>query len=95
MNEAEIPELCPAWCQSTHDEVVDGDQRHETLGRIAPVIRRELHGGGAVAEADELHVMAFQFFTDEETWIVVDRLQITPESARRLIRELTKVLNDV
>lgn len=90
-----MTELCPTWCRADHDETHDGDQRHETATRTVPVISRGLHDGSALAEADELHVAAFRFFAEDEMWITVDGLQITPESARRLIRELDRVVERV
>lgn len=80
---------CPQWCASLHDEVLVEDRRHESEIRPVAVITRVTDDAPV---ADEVHVALFQFLDEEETWIGIEHLQMTPESARRLIRELTALL---
>lgn len=86
-----MSQLCPVWCRADHNEIHHDDQRHETTIRTVPAVIRQ-NGG---PEAGELHIAAFRSFTDEEVWIAVDRLQLTPESARRMMRAVRDVLEDL
>lgn len=67
------------------------DLRHETFVRVAPVIIRE----GGAAEAGELHISGFKAFEDDEIWVALGQLQVTPESAHRLVRQLNRVLTQL
>lgn len=80
---------CPQWCVSLHDEALIEDRRHESEIRPVAVITRVTDDAPA---AEEIHVTLFQFLDEDETWVGIEHLQITPESARRLTRELTALL---
>lgn len=80
---------CPWWCVSLHDEALVEDWRHESEIRPVAVITRVTDDAPA---AEEVHVALFQFLDEDQTWVGIEHLQVTPESARRLIRELTALL---
>ncbi len=80
---------CPQWCASLHDEALVEDRRHESEIRPVAVITRVTDDSPV---AEEVHVALFQFLDEDETWVGIEHLQISPESARRLIRELTVLL---
>ena len=80
---------CPRWCVSLHDEALVVDRRHESEIRPVAVITRVTDDAPA---AEEVHVALFKFLDEDETWVGIEHLQITPESARRLLRELTALL---
>lgn len=80
---------CPQWCASLHDEALVEDRRHESEIRPVAVITRVTNDAPA---AEEIHAALFQFLNEDETWVGIEHLQISPESARRLIRALTALL---
>lgn len=86
-----MPQLCPAWCRADHDEIHEQDLRHATFVRTVPAIVR----GGGVAETGELHVSGFRAFEEDDVWVTVDGLHLTPESAQRLVREIKRVLEEL
>ncbi|MBP2319485.1 DUF6907 domain-containing protein [Nesterenkonia lacusekhoensis] len=87
----EMPHPCPAWCRADHDEIHEQDLRHETFVRTVPAIVR----GGGVAETGELHVSGFRAFDEDEAWVAVDGLHLTPESAQRLVHQIRTLLEEL
>lgn len=80
---------CPEWCASLHDEEMVADRRHQS--EVVPVAVVERVTDDAPA-AEDLHLALFRFLEDNETWVGIEQLQITLESAHRLLRELTALL---
>lgn len=109
MNESRpdwLTEPCPAWCDGKHDdqEMVE-DRRHHSEYRVVPIIQprerwpRERSRPNTDVEADELNVLAFRDVGARETWIAIanDRqhVEVTPESAARLLAALRSLLSQL
>lgn len=80
---------CPRWYVSLHDEALAEDWLHQSEIRPVAVITRVPDDARA---AEDMHLALFQFLGEDETWVGIKHLQITPESARRLFRELAALL---
>lgn len=95
---------CPAWCDREHVADPSMDQIHERLMAPVPVImlNRRVDGRHELSrliEATEFEVAAYQYVDDNETWITIvdgeqqrQRIEITLESARRVVRVLSSLL---
>ncbi|TLP98619.1 hypothetical protein FEF26_04270 [Nesterenkonia salmonea] len=83
---------CPPWCASLHDDELAADRRHQSGVRPVAVVKRI---PGDAPAAEEMHLVLFHFQDEPEPWVGIDQLQITPESARRLVRELSALLYQV
>ncbi|MDQ1138445.1 hypothetical protein QE410_003244 [Microbacterium sp. SORGH_AS 1204] len=98
---------CPSWCDREHLTDIGADQIHEAPLESVPVVAmsRTFPRGGALlrsVEATEVVVFAYQYVGDDETWIAVveeelqrQRIEISLESARRLQRSLTALLDRI
>lgn len=98
---------CPAWCIG-HD--ADGpdeadDHVHEAAPALVPCIalERSTDGTGSIQRhpaAVELSLVRYQYRTGDDTWLYIGDgsrshgLDITLESARRLVRVLTRYVAD-
>lgn len=104
-NEVNASTDCPSWCEREHVTDVSSDQIHQGRLDSVPVValNRSFPKGGAFSrsvEATEAVVFAYQYVDDTEMWIAIVEeesqqqcLEISLESARRLHRCLTALLN--
>lgn len=94
---------CPPWCAVPHDDQDSpADRLHESAYReVAGVtLRRYPDPGGAPRRRPvvvELSVVRYRYHIDDEDWIYVDDgqsgLDLSPESARRVARAITPLLD--
>ena len=96
---------CPSWCDREHLTDVSADKIHQGRLESIPVValNRSLSDAGALVrtiEATEIVVFPYQYVGDDEVWIGVveeelqrQRIEISLESARRLQRSLTALLD--
>ena len=102
-----LDEPCPSWCEGDHSgQQFPADRRHQTELRIVPVVERnrrwraaEYGGCAKLIDAGELHVLAVRDLDDADIWVVVandqQRIEVSLESARRLVPELVQLLKIV
>ena len=96
---------CPAWCIG-HDADApdkDDDHVHEATPALVPCIslERTTDDAGAIQHhpaAVELSLVRYQYRTCDDTWLYIGDgsrgLDISLESARRLMRALARYVED-
>lgn len=104
MNEprAWVGDVCPAWCVGEHaqDEML-ADRQHQSSQRWTPVrvIQRHSNADGGIVRtvaATDMCVVAVQYAGDPDPWVAIatetQQMELSPESARVLQRELGKAI---
>lgn len=98
--------VCPAWCIG-HDADGPGgigDHVHEATPALVPCIalERSTDEAGTIQHypaAVELSLVRYQYRTGDDTWLYIGDssrgLDISLESARRLVRVLGRYIDDV
>ena len=100
-----IPPTCPGWCVGHDTDVPDGtdDHVHEATPALVPCIALEriTDGTGSIQHypaAVELGLVRYQYRTGDDTWLYIGDgsrgLDISLESARRLMRALARYVED-
>ena len=96
---------CPAWCigHDTDGPGGIGDHVHEAAPAVVPCIalERSTDGTGSIQHhpaAVELSLVRYQYRTCDDTWLYIGDgsrgLDISLESARRLMRALARYVED-
>ena len=106
-NERQTPTTtaCPAWCVSHNADTPDkaDDHLHEATPALIPCItlERTTDGTGSIQHhpaAVELSLVRYQYRTGDDTWLYIGDgsrgLDISLESARRLVRALGRYIDD-
>lgn len=100
-----LTEPCPSWCDGEHaDQNHPDDRRHHSSYHVVPIIqqassrdRTQLPGDDV--EADQLNVLATRRVGARETWVAIandqQKLELTPESARRLHAALGDLIEGI
>lgn len=100
-----IPPSCPVWCVGHDTDVPDGtdDHVHEATPALVPCIALECStdDAGSIQRhpaAVELSLVRYQYRTGDDTWLYIGDgsrcLDISLESARRLVRALGRYIDD-
>lgn len=96
---------CPAWCIGDDTDAPDtaDDHVHEAVPALVPCIalERRTDGTGSIQHhpaAVELTLVRYQYRTGDDTWLYIGDgsrgLDISLESARRLVRVLGRYIHD-
>lgn len=93
---------CPHWCVEDHSaQLHPDDQRHLSASVLVQVIARprsSIHPD-AVPHAEELGIVVHRSIGGFETWLAIaseaQALEVSLESARRLVHALAEVLEAV
>jgi hypothetical protein len=96
---------CPAWCISHNADTPDkaDDHLHEATSSLIPCItlERTTDETGTIHHhptAVELSLVRYQYRTGDDTWLYIGDgsrgLDISLESARRLVRVLGRYIRD-
>ena len=98
---------CPAWCIGHDADAPDtaDDHLHEATPALMPCIalERSTDDAGAIQHhpaAVELSLVRYQYRTGDDTWLYIGDgsrfhgLDITLESARRLVSALARYMED-
>ena len=97
--------VCPAWCIGYDADGPGGigDHVHEAAPALVPCIalERSTYDDGAIQHhlaAVELSLVRYQYRTGDDTWLYIGDgshgLDISLESARRLVRALGRYIHD-
>ena len=100
-----IPPSCPAWCVGHDTDAPDtaDDHLHEAAPALMPCItlERTTDETGTIHHhptATELTLVRYQYPHDSDTWLYIGDghhgLDITLESARRLVSALARYVED-
>lgn len=93
---------CPHWCVEDHaTQLHPDDQRHLSASVLVQVIARPRRSTnlGAAPQAEELGIAIHRRVGEFETWLAIasesQALEVSLESARRLVHALADVLEAV